>query len=662
MITATDTKRIASTMTGERTDFTIKASGKAFRLLVDGLYSDKPLAVIREVTSNAHDSHVDAGCPDKPFDVHLPTTMEPTFRVRDYGTSMDHDTVMRLYTSMFDSTRDQSNDCTGGFGLGSKSPFAYSDTFTVRAYDGATVRSYIAMMGDDDIPSFQHVSTLDSDEPRGIEVTVPVARQDISVFATAMRRVLRGLPVRPNLNVDVEVPEPVMSGDGWELHHDRAAVSSYRSATWWVRQGTVIYPLTDATSEAKIAAVSPFRRQYGVILDVPIGSCRITPSREMLEFKGDTRQVVNDAIERAVAEITDRIVGSATNASTLIEAMRERDKLTAWFEQRSVRNVLNNLTWNGKPLPDYVEMPVKVAAVIQRGAENPVPAHFTVSEPHRWFFVIDRGEKVPRRRIRLNAIRVDGTFVRVVYNPTNSELSRLIDVTGVDKSRVVSIANLYDPGATSNNERQKATGVYDEYGRKLVDNLPDDIDWWLPLERAGAATFHAEGWGTRSFRRRSRGDGGETYGAGHLIRTAGAMGIQVNDLYFLSKKGQASYGVDESNRLDLAMVAEAKKAAALFNKQAYARALRDALPFDLRSIAKDGVFADDGVDLSGLSVTVPDININYLTSVAPSAMLTDSQRQEISAIVGRLTEKYPLLFNRTVEAINAYIDERKKNP
>ena len=70
----------------EESNYSIEASAKAFSILSDGLYANKVKAVIRELSTNAYDSHVDAGCPDKPFDVHLPNRMELHFSVRDYGT------------------------------------------------------------------------------------------------------------------------------------------------------------------------------------------------------------------------------------------------------------------------------------------------------------------------------------------------------------------------------------------------------------------------------------------------------------------------------------------------------------------------------------------------------------------------------------------------
>ena len=79
--------KIADTATTTDTNsaFTIAATGKAFKILSDGLYSDKIRAIIRELSCNARDSHVAAGNA-APWSIHLPNMDEPWFSVEDFGT------------------------------------------------------------------------------------------------------------------------------------------------------------------------------------------------------------------------------------------------------------------------------------------------------------------------------------------------------------------------------------------------------------------------------------------------------------------------------------------------------------------------------------------------------------------------------------------------
>ena len=81
---------------GQIGEFRIKNSAKAFSILSSGLYANKIRAIIRELSCNAVDSHVDAGKADTPFDVHLPNSLEPWFAIRDYGTGLTNDQVTNI--------------------------------------------------------------------------------------------------------------------------------------------------------------------------------------------------------------------------------------------------------------------------------------------------------------------------------------------------------------------------------------------------------------------------------------------------------------------------------------------------------------------------------------------------------------------------------------
>ena len=138
------------TNTDASKSFKINASGHAFKILSSGVYEHKIKAVVRELGCNAYDSHVEAGKEDVPFLVHVPNTLEPWYATTDFGVGLSEQQVMNLYTTYFESTKQESNDLIGGLGIGSKSPFAYTDQFTVvSTYDGvcSTFSAYIGTNG-----------------------------------------------------------------------------------------------------------------------------------------------------------------------------------------------------------------------------------------------------------------------------------------------------------------------------------------------------------------------------------------------------------------------------------------------------------------------------------------------------------------------------------
>ena len=125
---------------------TIKATPKIFSFFENSTYANKPLAIARELVANGVDSHTEAGCPHRAIEVTLPCELDPVFKVRDFGVGMTHEFLMGPYMEYTNgSTKDGSNDQIGGFGIGSKSPFAYTSQYTVRSVRDGVVE--IAMEG-----------------------------------------------------------------------------------------------------------------------------------------------------------------------------------------------------------------------------------------------------------------------------------------------------------------------------------------------------------------------------------------------------------------------------------------------------------------------------------------------------------------------------------
>ena len=112
--------------------YQIANTPKLMDMLGNFLYSDKVLAPVRELTTNAIDAHVSAGTTDKPIKFKLPSNLEetPTFSIRDYGTGMSEERIIKMYRIYGISTKEDDDDQQGAFGIGSKSPFGYGDSFT----------------------------------------------------------------------------------------------------------------------------------------------------------------------------------------------------------------------------------------------------------------------------------------------------------------------------------------------------------------------------------------------------------------------------------------------------------------------------------------------------------------------------------------------------
>lgn len=125
-----DTNEVATSATlgGKETiAFGISDDPAFFHVLSTSLYNNPTLAVVRETICNSWDAHIEAGKTDTPIRITIDTDNFITFR--DFGNGIPDELIGSIYGVYGASTKKSNSSVTGGFGLGCKSPFAYTDSF-----------------------------------------------------------------------------------------------------------------------------------------------------------------------------------------------------------------------------------------------------------------------------------------------------------------------------------------------------------------------------------------------------------------------------------------------------------------------------------------------------------------------------------------------------
>lgn len=328
--------------------FKIKASGKAFKILSSSLYSDKVTAIIRELSTNASDAHI-ANDNTDPFVVQLPNNDFPYFSVKDFGVGMSHDEIMSLYTTFFDSTKSESNDFTGALGLGSKSPFSYTDTFTVISIKDGKKGFYTAVLNESGEPQIIPLDTEDTDEPSGVEVQVPVKKYDISEFVTKAKSVFKYFPIKPIIrgvddvtaaDIVKEVSYVTMKNVG-DMKYGFRDDNNY-SRNVQAIMGNIAYPID--LSQINSELTSDFR---GKSLDVffQIGDLDINAGRESLSYDKLTILNIEKKLRHVKMWITSDLIQELASEPS---EYNFRNKAVS-FNKGDLRHFLPDLLdYNGK--------------------------------------------------------------------------------------------------------------------------------------------------------------------------------------------------------------------------------------------------------------------------------------------------------------------------
>lgn len=277
--------------------------------LRDKVYSNKIQAVVREYICNAIDEH-------NKFKIKAPVETgirvennENIFYVRDYAKGLSENGVRSIFGMYFRSTKSQSNDSIGGFGVGSKAGHCYNDTFFVTSYFKGKKSIYTCVLGggNNGVP-VGHIYKIDESDTAetGLEVCVPVDNSDSFSFTQEIKTFVSYSPANIQAQIKNAIVTPnktikSFESDGVKFRLIENAVNGY-SACVLVQMGGVTY------KEINHVSFFPIKNCI-LIADVPVGSMSVPISRESFEntpsnknFLSKVEKIINDLAEKDLAQ------------------------------------------------------------------------------------------------------------------------------------------------------------------------------------------------------------------------------------------------------------------------------------------------------------------------------------------------------------------------
>jgi len=301
--------------------FAIACNGKAFRVLSDTLYQNKIGSIVREISCNAYDAHVDAGKADQEFVIHLPDNFSPWFSVRDFGKGLSAGDIKNVFTVYFQSTKENSNDAIGAFGLGAKTPFSYTDQFTVTSYQNGVCTIYSAFITESGVPNIIEMYSSESQEPTGVEIKLSVKSQDYLKFKNEVQEQLKFFKVKPKIENGTCT---YMKQQGVTILETADAKlvdtgnSYYRKAPYII-QGNVGYPLAiDNLKDTMPEHYKFFESNNGLYIELnfEIGQIGVTASREGVEYNAQTLANIDTKMTLIREQVKEYIASQLTGKAT----------------------------------------------------------------------------------------------------------------------------------------------------------------------------------------------------------------------------------------------------------------------------------------------------------------------------------------------------------
>ena len=329
-------------------------NAKAFEMLARQ-YSDPIKAILQEISANATDSHIRAGIPDRPFDVKLPNSLDPHFRVRDYGVSMTQDVIYNVYINYMKSDKTHTNDETGFFGIGSKTPLAYTDSFNIKTYLNGKMNLYTLGYNEHGIPELNEFAEYDTDEENGVEISFAVKSEDFSKFSEKAAHVYSFFTVPPTVagvtSFETKTFTKLLEGTNWFMFKESMSHDSY------VVMGNIAYPLSDNDIGVSYSSDYYHIVSGGVVLEVPMGTVSMTPSREALEYNDITIAYIKSQLDVVKQEMADSLQVQIDRCPNLWQARLKAKEFSTSLGWRCSR-LIDLDKWRGQDVPKVINIAV----------------------------------------------------------------------------------------------------------------------------------------------------------------------------------------------------------------------------------------------------------------------------------------------------------------
>jgi len=318
----------------ETVEMGVSDDAALMHILSSTLYTHPKLAVVREIICNGWDAHIAAGKTSTPLQI---TLSESQLTVRDFGFGIAHAEIGPIYGVYGNSTKRGDSKSTGGFGLGSKAPFAYTDNFEVVSHhlgQKTVYRVSKSSMEKGGKPSINKIVTLPTDET-GIAVSFGINLNDRQEFLKLIREVL----VLGEIKASINGEEPLVtlplstSPTGYAITDFRGTVGQEIN----LRYGNVVYPV-------------PFRDEYGpqyhhIVNDLkrlwnnatitfmaPPDSISIAPNREAIILTDATVATVKgllDTYDYKATEVSQKVVKQLCHAE-LNKQIKQASDTNLW--------------------------------------------------------------------------------------------------------------------------------------------------------------------------------------------------------------------------------------------------------------------------------------------------------------------------------------------
>ena len=240
--------------------------------------------------------------------------------------------MLGLYTKYGKSTKRDTNEVIGGFGIGRFAPLSYTDSFIVRSVHKGHKHSYIIRVDENDDTIVSQIESEPSGESDGIYVQVGIKKDDIAKFLKTFLKTFWYRKDAINL-----LNESWGSKSYGKAEESNEIFDLYKENRYWedlshygdapfVLMGGIPYTVNKSEKWSMF--------QNGMVYKAEIGEFKLHHSRETLEYNPQVEKALENASKKMFDKLNADLGVQMNDAKNFYEASEIMHKALETYKNR----------------------------------------------------------------------------------------------------------------------------------------------------------------------------------------------------------------------------------------------------------------------------------------------------------------------------------------
>lgn len=284
---------------------------------------------------------------------------------KDYGIGLSPERVRFIYTSLFVSTKTNSNNKIGAFGRGAKSPYAYSDSFEVTTIFNNTKYYYLMTYGDSGIPRMELLNKESTKESNGTTVEIPIKKSGAHYREVEREREEWKRAITFQTRYFENIYLIGVFGNGTKIHKGK-----YYSYVEGNTHDTIQLLLGQVPYNVDWSLLGVKKIQVPIALNFEIGELQPTPNREGIILDKHAKKIILKRLKDAATELIEKSNKQRHLMKDLKEYIAQKKSLNIKFERIIYLHTLHEYSRVKVTPVTYSKLPSFTKTIFPRGMFN----------------------------------------------------------------------------------------------------------------------------------------------------------------------------------------------------------------------------------------------------------------------------------------------------